>query len=102
MEPEKLKALELECLRHLTWVCKLYRMQYDAGRFFLHEHPWGASSWQLRCVDDLAKLNGVFTLMGDMCRFNLKSEEDMPVRKRSGFMTNSSRICRKFGSQVLQ
>ena len=91
MDPVKLKALEAECVLHLTWVCKLYRMQYDSGRFFLHEHPWGAHSWQLDCVDRISKLSGVYTVLGDMCRFELMSGFDL-VRKRSGFMTNSSCI----------
>ena len=53
---------------HLEFVCKLYRDQADAGRYFLHEHPVAASSWQERCVAELLEAPGVFELNGDQCQ----------------------------------
>ena len=38
---------------HLDFVCQPYRDQMDAGRYFLHEHPASASSWEERCSASL-------------------------------------------------
>ena len=35
-----------EARRHLEFVCKLYRMQHQSGRYYLHEHPYSATSWR--------------------------------------------------------
>ena len=34
-----------EGCRHLKFVIELYKQQIEAGRWFLHEHPAGATSW---------------------------------------------------------
>ena len=31
--------------RHLWVACQAYKSQIRRGRYFLHEHPWSASSW---------------------------------------------------------
>ena len=35
---------------HMEFVTQLYRDQVAEGRYFLHEHPQFASSWDLECV----------------------------------------------------
>ena len=48
MEPAKWNALWDKGVRHMLFAIKLYRLQADAGRFFLHEHPSSASSWKFQ------------------------------------------------------
>ncbi len=38
------KVRYMEAVEHIKFVVKLYRKQVEAGRWFLHEHPAGASS----------------------------------------------------------
>ena len=38
---------------HVRFCIKIYRMQMEAGRMFMHEHPTGASSWKLPEMDSL-------------------------------------------------
>ena len=45
---EKAKA---KAIRHIEFCCELYTYQLNAGRHFLHEHPWTARSWKLPCVE---------------------------------------------------
>jgi len=47
--------------RHLRTAINFYRRQMAGGRFFLHEHPWGASSWE---DEEMVKLGwaGALTL----------------------------------------
>ena len=39
--------------RHVRFFCELYQMQIDRGMFFLHEHPWAATSWDMPCMAQL-------------------------------------------------
>jgi hypothetical protein len=48
MEPAKWNAMWDKGVRHMLFAIKLYRLQADAGRFFLHEHPSSASSWKIQ------------------------------------------------------
>ena len=52
----------------------VYEEQIRAGRYFLHEHPLGASSWLDPRVTALQKRNGVFTVSSPMCCFQAKVE----------------------------
>ena len=43
---------------HVNFCVTLYRYQLSHGRHFLHEHPWGASSWRLESVAELWRMTG--------------------------------------------
>ena len=45
-DPEVVKRERIRAMVHLRFVCELYQMQLDEGRYFLHEHPSGATSWK--------------------------------------------------------
>ena len=90
---------------HVNYCCSLYKEQYDAGLYFLHEHPLGANSWRLRGSKRLLGLPGVRRHSGDQCQYGAKVRKGKlkgsPIRKPSGFMTNApwlgaelSRRCR--------
>ena len=53
MGKEKSRRCWREAVGHLEFCVEPYKEQMAAGRLFLHEHPLGASSWQ---VDAMAKL----------------------------------------------
>ena len=93
MDPYKKEQLEKQCMDYSLWVCSLYNMQYDAGRFFLLGHPYSASSWKIHKVIDIASFPGVREVVGDMCQFDVKVDGEL-VRKRFGFLTNSACIAK--------
>ena len=39
--------------KRLKCCAKLYALQWKAGRYFLHEHAEGASSWEEQCINNL-------------------------------------------------
>ena len=84
--------------RHLEFCCSLYRWQISQGKHFLHEHPWGASSWKVGCIDAMVKRESVYTVKADMCVFGLtaNSRDDavngMFLKKPTGVMTSSPHI----------
>jgi len=83
---------------HLQFVAKLYKLQASRGRYFLHEHPWMATSWKLEEIDSIVRMPGVYTVKGSMCSFGMVADDGYgpkPVRKDTGFMTNSWEIAVK-------
>ena len=54
---------------HLEFCAKLYAIQWKAGRYFLHEHPASASSWEEECIKKILKAEGVEKVIGDQCQY---------------------------------
>ena len=51
----------------------MYKYQLDRGRHFIHEHPWGARSWDVRCIRTLLEDKRVLIAKVDQCRFGLET-----------------------------
>ena len=94
------------CLRHLKFCCRMYEKQVTGGRLFLHEHPFGATSWMEQCGQELLGLNNVYDMWGtpeelvvyygDQCYFQDKpvqiKNEAGYIKKPTGWLTNSKFI----------
>ena len=91
----KFKLNVEKAIRHITFCCELYQLQLDAGRYFLHEHPWSAKSWNVNEMRLLQNDPRVEKVMTHMCRFEMRShidKKDGPtglVKKPTGFPSNS-------------
>ena len=74
-------------LIELTKFCfRMYETQRNAGRLFLHEHPWDAWSRGLSCVNEMA----------EKCRFQLATNS---IEKGSWFMSNSEYIIKELSKR---
>ena len=63
--------------------------------YFLHEHPWSATSWNEPRVQELLKYPDVEVVKSDMCCFGMYQNTDagdLFVKKPTGFMTNAPEI----------
>jgi len=82
--------------RHLRFVMELCQEQMKSGNYFLFEHPAFASSWTEPEVIKLVKENQVWTVIVNMCRFGMTSQDDDgsvgPVAKPTRFATNSQKL----------
>ena len=58
---EKLEKGKQRSRRHLTFCVKIYRAQMEQGRYFLHEHLFGAGSWR---KDNMEKLKSDSRVQG--------------------------------------
>ena len=80
-------------LVHLRVACKLYKKHISRGKFFLHEHPRLARSWDQKPVKDILKLPNVGTTVCDQCAYGLVSKTDggeaIPAQKPTMWMSNS-------------
>ena len=77
---------------HSEFCTKLYALQIHHGRYVVHEHPLGASSWRDTCIERILGKHGVIKVKADQCQYGLLSRDIMGVgmvRKATGFMTNS-------------
>ena len=71
MPPEKVEQMLAEGRMRLHFVIKLYRIQLDAGRQILHEHPAGALSWRDDRMVKLLKDYGVDTVTPHQYEYGL-------------------------------
>ena len=58
-DPKVVAREKEKALMHLEFVTEMYRGQIEGGRFFLHEHPETAGSWEERCIADILQIPGV-------------------------------------------
>ena len=70
---------------------KLYSMQHQNGLYFLHEHPFGASSWENEEVNNSRSLENVVRVKSHMCAFGMQEGDDL-VKKPTGFMTKAAKL----------
>ena len=95
MDSEVVREKLAEGRAHLQFMCSLYRMQTDANRYYLHEHPATALSWKEDVIDALARRPETMVVTAHQCQYGLvtPSEEDpsimMPALKPTKFLTNS-------------
>ena len=79
----------------MLFAIKLYRIQADAGRYFLHEHPASASSWKLPEMMAPMEDYKLKRVNGHMCRFGMTSTDEKGnglVKKPTGFLTDSEHM----------
>ena len=69
---ERIRRLK-EGQLHLRFMISLYRLQADAGRFFLHEHPETAGSWREPEMIKLLARSDVDTIVSHQCEYGLMS-----------------------------
>jgi hypothetical protein len=98
---DKFEANLERAKRHVRFCIKIYKYQKDHGRYFLHEHPWLATSWTLPEMTKLEAENDVQRVRTDMCQFGMMSRVGGvgsglgPVLKPTGFLTNSPYISKE-------
>ena len=94
VSPDKRREKMDRAVAHLNTACRFYRKQLQAGRFFLHEAPWSATSWKDPEVRELTERPDVYTVRGPMCRWAMVATDRRGlqgtgyVRKETGWMTN--------------
>ena len=79
----------------LRFGIELCRIQHEAGRVFVFEHPATATSWENSSVKDLMQLPGVMLSVMDMCCFGMVAQDEegvAPVRKTKKILTNAPEV----------
>ena len=100
MRDADIAAKIADAMTHLRFACKLYKRQVQKGRFFLHERPHTASSWNEDDVREVMNTEGVLYVRSDQCEAGqteqgLHSTTTSRVRATTGWLTNSEQIAEK-------
>ncbi|MCP2505128.1 MAG: hypothetical protein NLN65_07530, partial [Candidatus Poseidoniaceae archaeon] len=102
MKPEKRDKMMREGKQHLEFCMLLYQLQHENGMYFLHEHPYTATSWKNAKVQELLNTEGIECVQGHMCCFGMfqeTSEGTQLVKKPTGFMSNAKGIREELGKK---
>ena len=91
-----LERTRAQAISHMRFVVSLYEEQVDGGRYFLHEHPLYADSWELECVRRFSAIPEVQRVHGDQCQFGAQIQsgnfKGHPTKKPTGFFTNAPKL----------
>ena len=77
---------------HRKFICELYRMQMEGGRYYVHEHPATASSWAEAVVQETMGMPDAWIVRTNMCRFGTTTKKAGHAGlsyKPTDIMTNS-------------
>jgi hypothetical protein len=92
---EEIKELLAPALAHLKFTMDLCYEQYRRGRYFVFEHPAGASSWSTAMVTKMLELEGMRKVTFDFCMLGMRTptaDGPAPAMKPTSILTNSSCI----------
>lgn len=59
----------------LRFAVELCKLQHEAGRTFVFEHPNSAASWEDESLKSLLSARGVMLTTMDMCRYGMTSTD---------------------------
>lgn len=71
------------------------------GRYFLHAHPSGATSWNQNCINSLLRQPGVQRINNDQGQFGQESVAGELVKKPTGWMSNCPGILKQLHIRCL-
>ena len=82
-----------EAVVHLRFVIGLYKIQIDAGRHFLHEHPETATSLKDPMMEKLLREKQALTTVSDQCEYGLSTPGPnggpLPAKKPTKWASSS-------------
>ena len=97
MKPDDLRRRWKDAMCFIHFTVRIIRWVVSRNGFFVLEHPTGASSWKLPCIQELLQLPGVKLICFHQCRFRLKAPiSGSPIRKSTRFLTNSQQVIDTF------
>ena len=99
MDPMAARRMMAKARLHLDFVTELYKDQVDDGRFFLHEHPAHAESWEEPMIKVIETMDSVEVVQADQCQYDnvvtFGLEKGMPIKKPTKFMSNAPELLKK-------
>ena len=94
-DPYIVECEKKRAVMHLEFCMELYKEQLRNGRYFVHEHPAYAASWQEDCVKKLMTEQGVEIATCDQCMYGSAADDGSPVKKPTSFMTNAPELAKR-------
>ena len=88
----------------MRFALSLYEDHVQEERFFIHEHPNGASSWWLPKMVEFMSKYQLTNATECMCRFGMMPKDEHGVglvKTPTGFLTNSRHAKKELGKMCL-
>ena len=104
---KKFEEVQEEATQHLDLCAMLYQYQLRHGWHFLHEHPWGASSWKVKSIQELLVDGRVYHTQAHMCGFGMESHIDKKsgesglVKKPTALMSPSECVIKELAKKCV-
>ncbi len=98
-DPAQVRREQVAADVHLQFVAELYAKQVNEGRYFLHEHPAWATSWDVPCIRQVGGMPGVDQVIGDQCQYDKTTPSGNPMKKPTKWMSNAPRLLRALGQR---
>ena len=87
-----------EAVQHIQFCCQLYKMRMEAGRYFIHEQPWTARSWDLPAIKEISEDVRVTVVQAHQCQFGLmaqvKGQNSRIAREEAYGLHGEQLVCR--------
>ena len=90
VEKEKCRAIG-----RLKFCFELYREQAKHSRYFLHEHPAYATSYQNDVIKGMLEEKGVERATAGQRMYGCESEDGSPVKKPTTFITSAEELSKQ-------
>jgi hypothetical protein len=97
--PVTVAAEKKRAVERLRFCVALYREHMSHGRYFLHEHPAYASSWQDEEMKKLMSEAGVVQATADQCQYGSQAPDGSPVKKPTTFLTNAPELAKELSAR---
>ena len=95
-QQEKFEVGLGQATRHINFCVRMYHKRRIKNRYYLHEHPLTATSWQLPSMRTIVEHHGNHEAVADQCAYGLKTKDPvygiLPARKPTRFATYSPAI----------
>ena len=102
MDPLLVQIQMSQAVSHVDLCMELATQQCEAGRYFVLEHPAGASSWKLPSVQRVLQRADVFRVNFAQCRYGLTGPAGGPMRMLTSLMSNMPSIREEFRDKQCQ
>ena len=79
---------------HMQSVCRMYKLQHDEGRYFLHEHCQSELPWRKDFVEEIQEMTGAKLMCVIRGNCNLSSIETLRVTSFCGGSLPQQKILR--------
>ena len=97
-DPKVVEKELQEAKEHMKFCMELYLIQLKGGRCFIHEHPAGATSWNMAETVELMMRPDVGMATFDMCQYGMvavKDQVEKPVQKCTRVASNSNEVLKR-------
>ena len=100
-DPETVKWEKARGEAHLAFCAILCHGQAKEGRYFLHDHPAGASSWGVEPMRRVVRISGTEAVGMHQCQLGGNDGKGKPLKKPTKWLLNSPEILRALDRQCL-